>query len=159
MWIAILLLQMPFSRVIREIAQSLCSTKDLRFQSTAIMCLQVQQQILSAANDEKLWIVNKFTGSCWSFLGDPVWGQCSLCHPCQEGHPNAQVYNFLLCLILHWDFFSWQIISGTWTWPAGSGDARNTAFEMSLWIVIVDTIYLSYASAWITLLPTMCTTA
>ena len=35
------LLQMPFSRVIREIAQSLCSTKDLRFQSTAIMCLQV----------------------------------------------------------------------------------------------------------------------
>ena len=33
---------MPFSRVIREIAQSLCSTKDLRFQSTAIMCLQVE---------------------------------------------------------------------------------------------------------------------
>ena len=58
------LLQMPFSRVIREIAQSLCSTKDLRFQSTAIMCLQVQQQMLSATNDEKLWIVNKFTGSC-----------------------------------------------------------------------------------------------
>ena len=37
-----LILQMPFSRVIREIAQSLCSTKDLRFQSTAIMCLQVK---------------------------------------------------------------------------------------------------------------------
>ena len=32
---------MPFSRVIREIAQSLCSTKALRFQSSAVMCLQV----------------------------------------------------------------------------------------------------------------------
>ena len=31
---------MPFSRVIREIAQSLCSTKDLRFQSSAVMALQ-----------------------------------------------------------------------------------------------------------------------
>jgi len=36
----LLIPKMPFSRVIREIAQSLCATKDLRFQSTAIMCLQ-----------------------------------------------------------------------------------------------------------------------
>jgi len=36
----LLIPKMPFSRVIREIAQSLGSTKDLRFQSTAIMCLQ-----------------------------------------------------------------------------------------------------------------------
>jgi len=36
----LLIPKMPFSRVIREIAQSLCSTKDLRFQSSAVMCLQ-----------------------------------------------------------------------------------------------------------------------
>ena len=46
----IFILQMPFSRVIREIAQSLGSTKDLRFQSTAIMCLQVISH--NAINDE-----------------------------------------------------------------------------------------------------------
>jgi len=37
----LLIPKMPFSRVIREIAQSLrVTTKDLRFQSSAIMCLQ-----------------------------------------------------------------------------------------------------------------------
>ena len=57
-----LIIQMPFSRVIREIAQSLCATKDLRFQSTAIMCLQVKTNLQCSL--EKMWIVNKCSGSC-----------------------------------------------------------------------------------------------
>ena len=55
-----------------------------------------KKQNLGAASN--MWIVNKCTGSCWSLLGDPVWGQCSLCHPRQEGHTYAQVYNLLSVL-------------------------------------------------------------
>ena len=64
----IFILQMPFSRVIREIAQSLCATKDLRFQSTAIMCLQVSHKSSSQQNYESMFNVLNVQEAAEAFL-------------------------------------------------------------------------------------------
>ena len=45
-------------------------------------------------------IMDKCSGSCRGIFGHLVWGQCPLCHTCQESHTHAQVYDFfILCLL------------------------------------------------------------
>ena len=70
-----LIIQMPFSRVIREIAQSLCATKDLRFQSTAIMCLQVKTNLQCSLDTLR----PKWQNKCapWALFWYPYFGQSS----------------------------------------------------------------------------------
>ena len=94
----LLIRKLPFQRLVREVAQDFKT--DLRFQSSAVMCLQVCSHffrlcgfhltsILVVLCHGSIWVV-PFAGSCRSHSRRPLRRRKSLCSPREAHHHHAK---------------------------------------------------------------------